>query len=63
MNTNYVALRKNHLELTEYKSMLKKTEIFLSESRFNFPDPDEGTSKLNYRSGKGGRPFLNVHKN
>ena len=57
VNTNYVALRKNHLELTEYKSMLKKTEIFLSESRFNFPDADEGTSKLNYRSAEG-RPLF-----
>ena len=46
VNTNYVALRKNHLELTEYKSMLKKTEVFLSESRLNLVESDEGTSKL-----------------
>ena len=33
MNSNYVALRKNHLELTEYKCMLKSADTFLSETR------------------------------
>lgn len=46
MNQNYVALRKNNLELVEYKNMLKKTETFLAESRFNFPEQDENTSTV-----------------
>ena len=29
---NYVALRKNHVELTELKHLLVKTETFLSET-------------------------------
>lgn len=45
VNTNYVALRKNHLELTEYKCMLKQAETFLSDTRLNFKEPDEHTSK------------------
>ena len=40
-----MALRKNHLELLELKNMLKKTEIFLEESRLGFIDADENTSK------------------
>jgi hypothetical protein len=34
------------LELLELKNMLKKTEIFLEESRLGFSDADENTSKL-----------------
>ena len=45
VNSNFVALRKNHLELLELKNMLKKTEIFLEESRLGFNDSDENTSK------------------
>ena len=45
VNSNFVALRKNHLELLELKNMLKKTEIFLEESRLGFSDADENTSK------------------
>ena len=45
VNSNFVALRKNHLELLELKNMLKKTEIFLEESRLGFNDADENTSK------------------
>ncbi len=41
-----MALRKNHLELLELKNMLKKTEIFLEESRLGFTDTDENTSKF-----------------
>jgi hypothetical protein len=32
VNTNYVALRKNQLELLELKNLLQKTETFLSET-------------------------------
>ena len=45
VNTNYVALRRNHLELTEYKCMLKQAEIFLSEANMQFNETDETTSK------------------
>ena len=30
--------RKNHLELTELKCMLSKTELFLNESQLNIQD-------------------------
>jgi len=46
VNTNYVSLRKNHLELTEMKTMLNKTEMFLSENQFNFAEPTETTALL-----------------
>ena len=38
--------RKNHLELSELKNMLKKTEVFLSENQLNLQELDENTSKL-----------------
>jgi len=46
VNTNYVALRKNHLELMELKTMLNKTESFLSENRFQLNEADENTALL-----------------
>jgi len=46
VNTNYVALKKNHLELIELKTMLVKTEGFLSENRFSFNESDETTALL-----------------
>jgi len=42
VNTNFVALRKNHLELTELKCMLSKTEMFLNESQLNIQDTSTG---------------------
>ena len=35
VNTNFKALRKNHLELSELKNMLTKTDGFLAENQFN----------------------------
>jgi len=35
VNTNFVALRKNQLELSELKNMLLKAEAFLSENQIN----------------------------
>merc|ERR1719481_2194154 len=46
VNTNYVALRKNHLELSELKNMLNKTEVFLSENQLNLSELDESTRLL-----------------
>ena len=37
-------IRKNHLELSELKNMLKKTEVFLSENQLNLQELDENTS-------------------
>ena len=34
--------RKNHLELTELKCMLSKTEMFLNESQLNIQDTSTG---------------------
>ena len=38
VNTNYVALRKNHLELLELKNVLQKSETFLSETNLQIAD-------------------------
>eukprot|EP00092_Neocalanus_flemingeri_P001102 GFUD01001175.1.p1 GENE.GFUD01001175.1~~GFUD01001175.1.p1 ORF type:complete len:874 (+),score=218.49 GFUD01001175.1:2161-4782(+) len=46
VNINYVALRKNHLELSELKNMLRKTEVFLSENQLNLQELDENTRLL-----------------
>jgi len=46
VNVNYVALRRNHLELTELKNMLRKTEVFLSGQQFNLPEATETTGLL-----------------
>jgi len=46
VNTNYVALRKNHLELTELKNMLMKTDLFLSGNQFDLPEATESTALL-----------------
>ena len=43
-------LRKNHLELSELKNMLNKTEVFLSENQLNLAELDENTSKLDYNT-------------
>ena len=49
VTTNYVALRKNQLELLELKNLLQKTETFLSESTLQLADgrdtADESRSK------------------
>lgn len=38
VNTNYVALKKNHLELLELKNVLQKSETFLSETNLQIAD-------------------------
>lgn len=40
VNTNYVALKKNQLELLEMKNLLTKTEIFLSETTLQLAESD-----------------------
>ena len=38
VNTNYVALKKNHLELLELKNVLQKSETFFSETNLQIAD-------------------------
>jgi len=49
VTTNFTALRRNHLELTELKNMLTKTDSFLSENQFDLHETssDETTGLLN----------------
>ncbi len=53
VNNNYVALRKNQLELLELKNLLLKTEHFLSETSFQITEgsgtrDEESRSKNNF---------------
>ena len=47
VNTNYVALKKNQLELLELKNLLTKAELFLSETplQIEMGGEDESRSK------------------
>ena len=56
VNANYVALRKNHLELTELKSLLKRAEVFLTEAQQReFTTAVDGTGMLLQLLGSLGR--------
>ena len=45
VNTNYIALKKNKLELLELKNLLNKTESFLSDTSFPSAGPDGGVDE------------------
>ena len=44
--TLFTFCRKNHLELTELKSMLSRTELFLSETHFSIQDNSDENTRL-----------------
>ncbi|KAK3856143.1 hypothetical protein Pcinc_037501 [Petrolisthes cinctipes] len=50
VNSNAEALKRNYLELTELKHILKKTQVFFDETEIAIPLEDPATGKQVYKS-------------